>query len=134
MALRVAEIFGVREDMNAKLLAAGLGNSDKLLAAAATPKAREELAAKLGTDTKAVLEMANRADLSRIKGIGSVYSDLLEWAGVDTVAELARRKPENLFNKIVEVAAEHFVKRLPRADAVADWVEQAKALPRILEY
>lgn len=134
MALRVAEIFGVREDINAKLLAAGLSNSDKLLAAAATPQARQELAAKLGMDAKEVLEMANRADLSRIKGIGSVYSDLLEWAGVDTVAELARRNPENLFNKIVEVAGEHFVQRLPRAASVTDWVEQAKALPRMLEY
>ncbi|MER2600289.1 MAG: DUF4332 domain-containing protein [Caldilineales bacterium] len=134
MALRTAEIFGVREDLSAKLSAAGLGNSDNLLAAAATPQARQELAAKLGVDAKEVLEMANRADLSRIKGIGSVYSDLLEWAGVDTVAELARRNPENLFNKIVEVAGEHFVQRLPRAASIVDWVDQAKALPRMLEY
>lgn len=134
MAMRSAELFGVREDMAAKLKAEGLGDSAKLLAAAATPAARNELAAKLGVDSKEVLEMANRADLARIKGIGTVYSDLLEQAGVDTVAELARRNPENLYSKMVEVAGEHFVQRLPRAADVADWVAQAKELPRALEY
>lgn len=134
MALRIDELFGVREELSAKLKAEGLNDSDKLLAATTTPKAREELAAKLGVDSKEVLELANRSDLARIKGVGTVYSDLLEWAGVDTVAELAHRNPENLYNKIVEAASEHFVKRLPRAADVADWVAQAKELPRMLEY
>ena len=100
---------------------------DKLLAAAATPADRKALAAKLGVDEKEVLELANRADLARIKGVGKVYSDLLEWAGVDTVAELAQRNPDNLFEKIVSAANEHFVQRLPRSQDVADWVAQAKA-------
>lgn len=134
MALRVSELFGVREEMSTRLKSAGFGDSDKLLAAAATPQGRQELAAKMGVDAREVLEMANRADLARIKGIGSVYSDLLEWAGVDTVAELARRNPDNLYAKMVEAAGEHFVRRLPRAADVADWIAQAKALPRMLEY
>jgi predicted flap endonuclease-1-like 5' DNA nuclease len=134
MALRIDELYGVREDLSAKLKAEGLSDSNKLLAATTTPKKREELAAKLGTDSKEVLELANRADLARIKGVGSVYSDLLEWAGVDTVAELAQRNPDNLYNKIVEEANEHFVKRLPRPADVAGWVAQAKELPRALEY
>ena len=134
MALRIDELFGVREELSAKLKAQGLNDSDKLLAATTTPKAREELAAKLGVDSKEVLELANRSDLARIKGVGTVYSDLLEWAGVDTVAELAHRNSDNLYNKIVEAANEHFVKRLPTAADVAGWVAQAKNLPRMLEY
>ncbi len=134
MALRIDELFGVREELAAKLREVGLTNSDKLLAAAATPQQRAELAGMLGTDSKEVLELANRADLARIKGVGRVYSDLLEWAGVDTVAELAQRNPENLFAKINEAAAEHFVQRLPTQANVTDWVSQAKALPRILQY
>lgn len=134
MAMRTANLYGVREEMAARLKSEGLGDSAKLLAVANTPKAREELAGKLGVDSKEVLELANRADLARIKGIGTVYSDLLEQAGVDTVAELARRNAENLYSKIVETAGEHFVQRLPRPEDVADWVAQAKELPRILEY
>ena len=134
MALRSAELFGVREDLAASLKAAGLTDSDKLLAAAATPADRKALAVKLGVDEKEVLELANRADLARIKGVGKVYSDLLEWAGVDTVAELGQRNPDNLFEKIVSAANEHFVQRLPRREDVADWVSQAKALERKLFY
>jgi predicted flap endonuclease-1-like 5' DNA nuclease len=89
-----------------------------LLAAVAQPKERQELADKLGLDVRKLLELGNRADLGRIRGIGVVYSDLLEFAGVDTVAELATRKPENLFKKIMEVAAEHTVKRPPTAEDV----------------
>lgn len=134
MTLRIDQLFGVREDLSAKLKAEGLTSSDKLLAATTTPKQREELAAKLGVDSKEVLELANRADLARIKGIGTVYSDLLEQAGVDTVAELAQRNPQNLYDKMFETASEHFVKRLPRPADVANWVAQAKELPRALEY
>lgn len=134
MALRSAELFGVREELAAKLKAEGLTDSDKLLAAAAQPADREALAVRLGIDAKEVLELANRADLARIKGVGKVYSDLLEWAGVDTVAELAQRNPDNLFEKIVSAANEHFVQRLPRREDVADWVAQAKVLDRKLFY
>ncbi len=134
MSLPVTQLFGVRDVLSPKLHAAGLHNADQLLAASAHPKDREALAAKLGIDAKQVLELANRADLARIKGIGRVYSDLLEWAGVDTVAELAKRKPDNLYDKIVEAAGEHFVKQLPTRKAVASWVEQAKGLDRKLFY
>lgn len=41
-----------------------------------------------GVAVEAMLELANRADLARIKGIAGVYSDLLEEAGVDTIKEL----------------------------------------------
>lgn len=134
MALRTKELYGVREDLNARLKAAGLSDSDKILAAAAQPKDRADLAAKLGIDEKEVLELANRADLARIKGIGTVYSDLLEQAGVDTVAELAQRNPDNLYDKIVATSGEHFVQRLPRREDVAGWVAQAKALDRAIFY
>ncbi len=63
------------------------------------------------------------------------YSDLLEEAGVDTVPELAQRKPENLLQKMIEVNAQKkLVRRLPVLSQVKDWVEQAKKLPRILTY
>jgi predicted flap endonuclease-1-like 5' DNA nuclease len=134
MSLPTSELYGVREDLGAKLHAAGYANSDQLLAAAAHPKDREALATQLGIDTKEVLELANRADLARIKGVGKVYSDLLEWSGVDTVAELAQRNPANLHEKILEAAEMHFVKRIPTADEVADWVTEAKSLDRALFY
>ena len=54
---------------------------------------------------------------------------------VDTVVELAHRNPENLYNKLVEVnEAEHVVESMPSDEEVADWVAQAKELPRVITY
>lgn len=134
MSLNVTELYGVTPEIASALKAAGLTDSDKLLAAVAQPKDRAELAKELGIDARALLELGNRADLARIKGIGPVYSDLLEFAGVDTVAELATRNPDNLLAKINEVAAEHSVQRVPSAADVTDWVTQAKGLGRGIFY
>lgn len=61
------------------------------------------------------------------------YADLLEAAGVDTVPELAQRKPENLYQKLMEVnEAKKLVRQLPTEVQVADWVAQARDLPRVV--
>jgi len=86
-------------------------------------------------DKPAFAELANRADLARVKGIGKVFSDLLENAGVDTVKELKHRKPDNLLAKMTEVnEAKKLVRALPTLKAVTDWVEQAKVLPAVMTY
>jgi predicted flap endonuclease-1-like 5' DNA nuclease len=134
MKVKMHELKGVTEETANALKTHEVHESDKFLAAAGHPKERAALAAKLGIDEKEVLELANRADLARIKGIGKVYADLLEHAGVDSVIELRNRKPENLFQKLTDVGAEHGVKRLPRLDEVQDWVTQAKTLDRAVHH
>ena len=85
--------------------------------------------------SRAILELANRADLARVRGIGGVFSDLLEQAGVDTVKELATRSPDNLHAKLLEMNAQRrLAGRAPTLDMVKDWVAQAKELPKLLEY
>lgn len=75
------------------------------------------------------------ADLTTVEGIGGEYAELLEAAGVDTVPELAQRKAENLFQKMESVNSEKkLVRKTPTQPQVADWVEQAKTLPRVLSY
>lgn len=134
MTLKINQLQGVSVEVAAALRSAGLTDSAKLLAAAAQPAERAQLAERLGMNERSVLELANRADLARIKGVGRVYSDLLEFAGVDTVAELAQRNPDHLYEKILSVAGEHMVQRVPRHDQVADWIKQAKELGRALFY
>ena len=67
-----------------------------LLEACCQKSGRRESAEKTGISEKLLLGWANRADLSRIRGVSTQYADLLEGAGVDTVPELAQRNPENL--------------------------------------
>ncbi len=106
-----------------------------LLAKGKTPQERAALAAEMGVDTSTVLEWLNRLDLERVKGIGPVYANLLEQAGVDTVKELAQRNPANLAAKLEEVnATAGLTERVPTESEITDWVAQAKDLPRGLEY
>ena len=135
MSLPIKKVEGIGPKYAEKLIAAGIKTTDDLLQAGKTRKGREDLAQKTETSSTLILEWVNLADLFRIKGIGEEYSDLLEEAGVDTVAELAKRVPENLHSKILEVnEKKKLVRRPPPLENVKNWVEQAKKLPRIVEY
>ena len=132
---KIEAVEGIGPTYAKKLKEAGIDTTDELLEACCTRKGREEIAEKTGISTKLILEWVNLSDLFRIKGIGEEYSDLIEEAGVDTVAELARRNPENLHAKIIEVNEEkELVRRPPSLEQVRGWVEQAKKLPRKVEY
>jgi len=132
---KIEDIEGIGPVYAKKLTEVGVRTVAQLLKVGAGAKGREELAEKAGVDRKLILEWVNHADLYRIKGVGQEYSDLLEEAGVDTVVELATRNPENLYAKIQEVnKAKELVRRPPSAKMVADWVMQAKDLPRVVTH
>lgn len=132
---KLASIEGIGTAYEGKLAAAGVQSVEELLKTGSTPAGRKALEEKTGISHDLLLEWINHADLYRIPGIGEEYSDLLEEAGVDTVAELAQRNSDNLFNKLVEVnQAKELVRRLPSQKQVADWVECAKSLPKVITY
>jgi len=132
---KLINIEGIGEVYAGKMKEAGIETTEALLEKGSTPKGRQEIAEATGIGHTLILKWVNRADLFRIKGIGEEYSDLLEAAGVDTVPELAQRNPENLFAKLGEVkAAKRLVRKLPALSQVNSWIEQAKALPRVMTY
>jgi len=132
---KISDIEGIGPKYAELLAKEGIKTVEGLLKVAAKSKDRKKLSEVSQISEKLILEWVNLADLFRIKGIGEEYSDLLEEAGVDTVPELAQRKPENLRLKLVEVNEEKkLVRRLPVLSQVEDWVKQAKDLPRIVEY
>jgi predicted flap endonuclease-1-like 5' DNA nuclease len=135
MSVNLGELRGITDAVLNMLKAQGLGTSDELLEVAKTPDGRKDLSQTIGVNATIILDLANRADLARVKGIGRVYSDLMEEAGVDTVVELAQRVPANLHAKLIEInSRRQLTQRPPSLDQVSNFVEQAKALPRMLEY
>ena len=133
--MNVVDIEGVGPAQAAKLEAAGVRTTDALLQRGATAKGREELAAATGISPKSILEWVNIVDLYRIKGVGSEFADLLEAAAVDTVAELAQRNAKNLAETFAELdMGRNTVRRIPTEAEVQGWIDQAKALPRVVEY
>jgi predicted flap endonuclease-1-like 5' DNA nuclease len=133
--MNISDVEGIGPAYAGQLEAVGIKTVDDLLARGATAKGRQEVEEKSGIGHALILKWVNRVDLYRIKGVGSEYSDLLEVAGVDTIPELAQRNPANLTETLAEAnAARSLVRKLPTVDQVTDWVEQAKKLPRVVQY
>lgn len=125
----ITRIEGIGATNASKLSAAGIRSTEKLLAEGGSKKGRKALSAESKISEKMLLEWVNRADLMRVRGIGEEYSDLLEQAGVDTVKELAKRRPDNLHAKCLEVCGKkNIVRRPPSASEVDRWVTHAKTL------
>jgi len=135
MATAITDLRGMTDALSTECKAQNIRDVDQFTDALATPAARKHWAEKVGVAAKDILTIANRADLSRIKGIGGAFSDLLEEAGVDTVKELAHRRPDNLHEKMVQVNAEKkLTSREPTLTQCTDWVDQAKALGGKITY
>jgi len=131
----LVQIEGIGPVRAATLQKAGVRGTNGLLKKGATRKGRQELAKATGFDTKTILEWVNRADLFRVKGIGTQYSDLLEAAGVDTAVELAKRKPETLLEAMAKANLKlNKVNQMPALSNVKAWVKNAKTLKRVIEY
>jgi predicted flap endonuclease-1-like 5' DNA nuclease len=132
---KLTDIEGVGDSYAEKLQAAGIKTANDLLEKGATPQGRKELMEKSGIGESQINRWINHADLFRVKGIGGEYAELLEAAGVDTVPELAQRNAENLATKLAEVNEQKkLVRSVPSAKVVTDWVDQAKSLPRKINY
>ncbi len=132
---KVIEVEGIGPAYSEKLNNVGIKTTDQLLEACRTKTQRKKLAEESGIDEKRILTFANMVDLFRINGVGGEYAELLEAAGVDTVKELAQRNAENLTQKMEEVNEQkNLVRRVPPLKSVEKWIEEAKTLPRVLEY
>ncbi|MGL4851490.1 MAG: DUF4332 domain-containing protein [Phocaeicola sp.] len=132
---KIEEIEGIGPAIGEKLSKVGIHTIQELLEHAKSKAMRVKLAEQTEISEKLILKFANMADLFRIKGIGTEYSELLEAAGVDTVPELATRNPEHLCTKMEEVnETKKLTHRTPPLKSVEQWIEEAKTLPRVLTY
>lgn len=135
MNYKIEDIEGVGSVYAEKLGAAGVTDTEELLAKAASRKGREALEEATGISGKLILKWVNHADLMRVNGVGGQYAELLEEAGVDTVKELRNRNPENL---AAAMAAANEKRKLtgnvPSASMVAKWVEQAKTMEPMVSH
>lgn len=137
MGYKIDTIEGIGAKYKKMLAKAGITNTGQLLERAAKKKGRKDLSSEVGIDETLILKWTNMADLMRVKGVAKEYSELLEVAGVDTVKELRKRKPENLQKAMAEANAKRkkkLVRQVPGVAQVEKWVASAKELPPMMTY
>ncbi len=133
-SIKVIEDIGVRHQ--ARLKAADLWSCQSLLRAGATKRGRRVISETVGVAEKRVLEWINKADLMRVKGISTQYSELLETVGVDSIRKLRRSRSAQLHKALVDANKNHrkpLVRRMPSQDQLKYWLEQAKQLSQIVK-
>jgi predicted flap endonuclease-1-like 5' DNA nuclease len=133
--MNVQGIEGIGPANAERLRGAGVSTVSKLLEVGATRAGRAQLAAQTGLAEDLILSWVNRADLMRVRGIGTQYSDLVEAAGVDTVKELRGRRADNLHQAMCEANENRrIVRRVPTEKEVGRWIARAKDLAPVVSY
>jgi predicted flap endonuclease-1-like 5' DNA nuclease len=134
--MKIQDVEGIGTTFGDKLSAAGVSTTDDLLERGATAGGRDRLSEATGISERLLLEWVNHADLMRIDGVGSEYSDLLEAAGVDSCAELAQRNAANLAQTFQELdaARPNWIRQIPSEKTVAGWIEQADKLAKVVSH
>ena len=135
MGYKIEDIEGIGPSYAEKLALTKVKTTDDLLKLCCDAVGRTNVSARTGISEAQLLKWTNLADLMRVSGIGSEFSELLEAAGVDTVKELRNRNAENLAAKMEEINGEkNLAKTAPSASTVSDWVSQAKQLDPKISY
>ena len=134
--MKIEDVEGIGPVFAEKLIAAGVATTESLLDRGGSDAGRSRLAADTGISERLLLEWVNHADLMRLDGVGSEYADLLEAAGVDSCAELARRNAANLAQTFQELdaARPNTIRRVPSAETVQGWIDQADKLAKVVSH
>lgn len=110
--------------------AEGYADAPALVQLAADTRSQRALAQKWRVPPELLWQAANYLALLSLRGIGTIYAELLEAAGVTTIPQLAAWDPVALHARLCLLGREHEppVFRLPSLTAVTSWVRQAEML------
>ena len=125
--MQIADVEGIGAAHASRLAAANIHTDADLLAAGATRDGRGRLASDTGIREPLLRTWVNRIDLAMLEGVGPSYASLLEAAGVDCCAELARRDAEHLAATLADlVATRATMRHAPGRAEIARWIELAR--------
>lgn len=134
MSVVLDKLYGMKPDLGMKLKALGIKDNDDLLHFCKTPADIIELARMIGAEPQEITRLVQRADLAQIRGLGTVYMKLLEAAGIQSAADLARYSPEELRERLLSLNQQRrLVGRVPALAMVNGWVAKARRLPTAAE-
>jgi hypothetical protein len=117
-----------------KLRKASINTTEELLDKAAKAKDRKALAKASKLTPVELLDLARRCDLLRIKGVGSEMVLLFEAAGVKSTSELIKQEAAGLMSAVTAANSKaKITEKPPTEPQLADWIDQAKKLPQVVE-
>ncbi len=133
--LPISKLLGVPAAARVKLKRQRITTCAQLLTAAATAPERAALAATTRIDPETLQLLVRRADLARIRGIGTVFGLMLEEVGVSDIEQLAGQDAAKLHAALRSFNMhERLARRSPTMEEVSEWVSKARMLPIVITY
>jgi predicted flap endonuclease-1-like 5' DNA nuclease len=133
--LPISKLRGVPPTVRLRLKSQRITTCAQLLLAAGVAEARAALLETTGIEANVLERLVQRADMARIKGIGTVFGLMLEELGINDVEQLARQKPAELHAALrVYNLAERLARRSPTMEEVVEWIDAAQSLPVVVTY
>ncbi|MCB1216332.1 DUF4332 domain-containing protein [bacterium] len=133
--MRLTEIESIPSSHVDRLEQVGVETVEGLMAHCRTQHGRTELSRVSGISENLLLGWAQRAELAAVEGLSEEFADLFETAGLGGLQELAEYDVAELLELLERTNdGSQIVLELPLPDQVADWISQARILPRQLEY
>lgn len=135
LSLPISKLRGVPLRTRVVLKSRRITSCKQLMDAAGDADRRGRLAETTGIDRDLLLLLTQRADMSRLSGVGAVFGLMLEEVGVHDVPSLASKDADALFESLRDYnQRERLARRSPTRDEVEHWIEQAKALDPVVTY
>ena len=126
----VEEIEGIGKSYGAKLRDVGVITTQQLLDKCHNLDGRIEIANHIGIEDFVIQKWASMADLMRVSEIDGQFAELMVYAGIDSVQDLAEQDVANFFATLNQANTEQQrVKSLPDVTSLEIMIAEAKSLP-----
>jgi hypothetical protein len=134
-SLLLKEIEGIKPEYIGVLGMLGISNAAQLINAGKTHNSRLALSEETGIPYDGIDELVKLADLCRISDIKGMRVRLLYDTGFDTIEKIANQDPVEMRDQIIKInQREKIAACHPTLTETKFWVEQAKKLPKLVEY
>ena len=129
------DIPGIAPEYIERLAAVGIKHTKHLFERAKLKRERAELSRLVDVPGDVLLELVKMSDLARAGWVGPIFARLIYEAGADTLEELSKRSPEELFERLRAVNDEQkLTKGSFSVEDIASCIKIAKELPKVIEY
>lgn len=133
-AVSLANFPGIEKSMITELNKKNIHNTIQLFEKGDNTQKRKELALEIAVPVNRLEELMKLADLSRIWGVGPIFSRIFFETGTDTVKKVASAEPQTLYDQLAEVnRAKQYTTAKFTVKDVALCIECAINLPHTIE-
>lgn len=130
----IEEVEGIGKSYGKKLRDIGISTTEQLLNQCCNLEGRIAVAEQIGIEDFVVHKWACMSDLMRINGIEGQYSELMAYAGIDSVQDLGKQNVSSLHSKLSTVNEEqNRVKVIPDESSLGLMINQAQSLNPIMQ-